>query len=104
MGFSRRILRASAVLISATVLCGFSAAQENRRETLQAPGGTFSRIFSTNYAQPSVWGFDNRGEAKLDSMIRDGKLELSQEDAIRLALENNVDINVERYAPYFSLW
>jgi outer membrane protein TolC len=37
-------------------------------------------------------------------MIRDGNLYLSEEDIVRLALQNNVDINVERYNPYFSLW
>ena len=37
-------------------------------------------------------------------MIQEGKLKLTELDAVRLALESNVDINVERYNPYFSLW
>lgn len=36
------------------------------------------------------------------SLIHDGKLELSLEEAISLALENNLDISVERYVPWFA--
>ncbi len=35
--------------------------------------------------------------ARVESLLRDGKLYLSLQDAISLALENNVDIEVERY-------
>src|ERR1700693_437168 len=38
---------------------------------------------------------------RLDSLLRGGKLYLSLQDAIALALENNIDIEVERYL--FSL-
>jgi outer membrane protein len=34
---------------------------------------------------------------RIESLLRDGKLYLSLQDAIALALENNVDIEVERY-------
>jgi outer membrane protein len=34
---------------------------------------------------------------RIESLLRDGKLYLSLQDAISLALENNVDIEVERY-------
>ena len=33
----------------------------------------------------------------LDQLIRDGKLYLSLKDAIRLALENNLDLAIARY-------
>src|ERR1017187_8780372 len=33
----------------------------------------------------------------LDRLIRDGKLYLSLKDAIRLALENNLDLEIARY-------
>ncbi len=36
---------------------------------------------------------------RLDQMIRDGKLYLSLSDALAIALENNLDIAVSRYAP-----
>lgn len=39
---------------------------------------------------------------KIDQMIKDGKLELTLEQAIELALVNNVDIAVARYYPWLA--
>jgi outer membrane protein len=39
---------------------------------------------------------------RLDQLIHDGKLMLSLEDAISLALENNMDISVQRYVPWIA--
>ncbi len=39
---------------------------------------------------------------RLDSLIRAGNLYLSAEDVIALALENNVDIAIQRYGPYLA--
>jgi outer membrane protein len=39
---------------------------------------------------------------RLDQLIHDGKLELSLQDAIELALENSVDIEVQRYYPWLA--
>lgn len=36
---------------------------------------------------------------RIDSLLRAGKLYLSLEDAIALALENNLDVELQRYAP-----
>src|SRR6516165_1071529 len=36
---------------------------------------------------------------RLDSLVRAGKIYLSLQDAIALALENNLDIEVQRYTP-----
>jgi outer membrane protein len=38
----------------------------------------------------------------LDQMIHQGKLELSLQDAIRLAIENNLDIDVQRYITWIA--
>jgi outer membrane protein len=70
----------------------------------EKPGNSLERLFLKDYAVPQVRSFDLRSEESLDALIQDGKLALSDEDAIRLALQNNVDINVERYTPYFTLW
>jgi outer membrane protein len=40
--------------------------------------------------------------ARLDQLIHDNKLELSLQDAVELALENSMDITVERYAPWLA--
>lgn len=39
---------------------------------------------------------------RVEQLIRDGKLMLSLEDAISLALENNLDISVQRYGPWIA--
>ncbi len=39
---------------------------------------------------------------RLEQLIHDGKMELSLQDAIALALENNLDIAVQRYTPWIA--
>lgn len=39
---------------------------------------------------------------RLDDLIHDGKLELSLQDAVELALENSTDIAVQRYYPWIA--
>jgi len=39
---------------------------------------------------------------RLDQLIHDGKLELSLQDAVELALENSLDIAVQRYYPWIA--
>ena len=61
-------------------------------------------VFYGSYTSPRIRSLESRSEQSLDSLIKDGKLRLTDADAVRLALENNVDINVERYNPYFGIW
>ncbi len=39
---------------------------------------------------------------RIDQLIHDGKLELSMQEAVELALENSMDIVVQRYNPWFA--
>ena len=39
---------------------------------------------------------------RVDQLIQDGKMKLSLQDAIALALENNLDIAVQRYTPWIA--
>src|SRR5580700_11566674 len=39
---------------------------------------------------------------RIDQLIRDNKLEISLQDAVELALENSLDIAVQRYYPWIS--
>lgn len=41
---------------------------------------------------------------RLHSLIRGGKLYLTAQDAIALALENNIDLEIARYAPISAQW
>ncbi len=65
---------------------------------------SLTRLFKGNYTPPPVHTLQLRGENLLMDMIKDGRIELTEEDAVRLALAGNVDINVLRYNPYHSLW
>ena len=49
------------------------------------------------FRRPSVPQLFPGDEARLTSLIRDGKLYLTLQDAIALALENNLDVEAERY-------
>jgi outer membrane protein len=49
------------------------------------------------YRRPTVPPLFEGNAARLDGLIRDGKLYLTLQDAIALALENNLDVEAERY-------
>jgi outer membrane protein TolC len=49
------------------------------------------------YRQPTVPPLFDGDQTRLQSLIRDGKLYLTLQDAIALALENNLDVETERY-------
>ncbi|HEV2575838.1 MAG TPA: TolC family protein [Acidobacteriaceae bacterium] len=49
------------------------------------------------FRQPAVPPLFDGSETRLQSLIRDGKLYLTLQDAISLALENNLDVETERY-------
>ncbi len=49
------------------------------------------------YVRPKVPALFPGSPERLDALVRDGKLYLSLQDAIALALENNLDIEAERY-------
>jgi len=49
------------------------------------------------YRKPVVPALFPGSQTRLESLIRDGKLYLTVQDAIALALENNLDVETERY-------
>jgi outer membrane protein len=86
-------------------------AQESKPAQESAPIEAPAVRFSSSHWFPSFWepyGSPMVPEPKmsnserLHSLIRDGKLRLSVEDAIALALENNLDIAVARFNIAYS--
>ena len=75
-------------------------AQQASAEQPSATGGfnyqSGNSIFKA-YSYPSVQSQSLRNSAKLGQLIQNGKLELSLEDTIQLALQNNLDIAVGRF-------
>ena len=52
-----------------------------------------------NYRPRTVPAIDLTNTPRLESLIRAGNLYLSVEDVVALAIENNLDIEVQRYGP-----
>src|SRR5580693_8821667 len=77
----------------------------NLREGMGADYSTgkpmFPNIFAP-YAPRSMPEPMLTNSTRLDQLIHDGKLMLSLDDAISLALENNLNIFVERFAPWIA--
>jgi outer membrane protein len=55
------------------------------------------------YSQPHVPPFHIRNSALLDELIQNGVMHLSISDAIALAIENNLNIAVDRYNPEYAV-
>ncbi len=62
------------------------------------------RIYKRPYIEATVPPVRLGNSERLQSLIRAGKLYLSPHDAIALALENNIDIEVARYTPISLSW
>ncbi len=56
------------------------------------------------YLAPEVPPIRLANSGRLRDLVRAGKLYLTARDAIALALENNIDIEVSRYNPIHSAW
>ncbi|HKW97897.1 MAG TPA: TolC family protein [Bryobacteraceae bacterium] len=56
------------------------------------------------YKQPTVPPIRLKNSDRLRSLIRAGKMYLTVQDAIALAIENNLDLEVDRYGPLMAEW
>ena len=67
----------------------------------QPSHGRLSRVFSSFEERP-VSPLKLENSPRVETLILDGKLELTLADALALAVENNLDIAVQRFIPQFS--
>ncbi|MCU1232678.1 MAG: hypothetical protein JWP63_645 [Candidatus Solibacter sp.] len=99
-------------LIHSTLLsilaCGFALPQSgdkgagDRTPQIQpSDGSLFGRLFSP-YRAPEVSRVNMQNSQRIFDLMRAGQLYLSLDDAIALALENNLDIELERFLPKIS--
>src|SRR5579885_3546872 len=58
--------------------------------------------FINVYRRPYVAEVNLSESTRMERLLKDGNIYLSLEDAIALALENNLDISVERYLPLLA--
>ena len=61
-------------------------------------------IFIRPYKAPSVAPIRLHNSNRLRSLIRAGQLYLTVQDAIAVAIENNLDLEVARYGPVLAQW
>jgi outer membrane protein TolC len=83
-------------------LCALLALPAAGQTTGQAPAGrtpqlTYGSGLRGGYKPSSVSAPDFHDSTRINDLIRAGQLYLSLQDAIALALENNLDIELERY-------
>jgi len=91
-------------LTIAPVFAAPPAAPDNPREAahrLQPPDGPLAWL-THNYRPTEVPPIDLSNSGRLDALLRGGNLYLSLQDAIALALENNLDIEIQRYGPQIA--
>lgn len=76
------------------------AAAQNEIQIEPAKGGLgwLTRPYQARYVPPIRLGNSSR----LDALTRAGNLYLSAQDVVALAIENNVDVEVQRYGPLLA--
>jgi outer membrane protein len=91
-----------AFCVSGLVCQAQTAKPEEPQNTRQKSGsGGFLSIFGVNQERPVPrLVLDN--SPRIGSLISNGKLNLTLVDALAMALENNLDIALQRYVPEFS--
>lgn len=76
-----------------------AGAASDRPNVPVAPGTGIWSGATRAYRQPVIDAIRLENSGRLDSLLRAGNIYLSLEDAIALALENNLDIELARYGP-----
>jgi outer membrane protein TolC len=91
--------RARRVLVL-TLVAGLANAQTAIR--IDSPeAGHFSWL-TRNYQARSVPAINLANTSRIGALVRAGNLYLASRDVVALALENNIDIEVQRYAPLLA--
>ncbi|HEY6341088.1 MAG TPA: TolC family protein [Bryobacteraceae bacterium] len=89
------------VFCAAAGFAGSAWAQSEIR--IEKPGGTPGlRWFTRPYQARTVPAVKLENSPRLDSLIRAGNLYLTEADVVALAIENNLDIEVQRYGPLLA--
>jgi outer membrane protein TolC len=90
----------SAPAVSASTIAPVSSLGLAKHDFTRGP-----RAFPTlldPYRPISIESPELTNSPRIDQLIHDGKLSISLQDAIELALENNLDIAIQRYYPWIA--
>src|ERR1700733_1934425 len=98
----RRTFSVLAVLSLLVAQCSAQqAAPQAPPQVVEKPHGP---LLFRSYMQTSIPPVELRNADHLHSLIRAGHLYLTVQDAIALAIENNLDLEVDRYGPLSAEW
>ncbi len=86
-------------LCSSLLFSGSAAAQNAIR--VEPPHGPLNWL-THSYRQRTVPPINLANSDRLEALVRGGNLYLSAQDVIALALENNLDIEIQRYGPLLA--
>ncbi|MGJ5815978.1 TolC family protein [Paludibaculum fermentans] len=92
--------RLLSVLLCASLLVAQSATAQTAVR-IDPAEGRFGRLLDP-YRTRNVPAINLANSSRLDSLVRAGNLYLSAQDVVALAIENNIDVEVQRYAPLLA--
>ena len=95
--FPRRISQALAAILCATLV----ASAQTAIRIDPAPASRFSWL-TRPYQARSVPPINLANTSRIGGLVRNGNLYLNARDVVALALENNIDIEVQRYGPLLA--
>ena len=93
-----RRFQAPLALVCACLITISSASAQNAIQVSPPKGGFFG-WFTRPYRQWTVPDINLNNSSRLEALVRAGNLYLSAQDVVALALENNIDIEIQRYGP-----
>ncbi|HEY4362091.1 MAG TPA: TolC family protein [Bryobacteraceae bacterium] len=86
---------------TATALLSLAATAWAQQQAIM-PQSSTARAIVRPYTAPTVPPIRVSNSSRLDSLIRSGKLYLNVNDAIALAIENNLGLEINRYGPLLA--
>jgi outer membrane protein TolC len=95
----KRIQAPLSLLCLFSIFTSFAAAQSEVR--IEPPQGRFLKL-TRDYRVREVPAINLSNTPRLDLLIRAGNLYLSADDVVALAIENNIDVEVQRYGPLLA--
>jgi outer membrane protein TolC len=98
----RHLCSALAFVLAAMLFCGAPAFGQQQAKIDYTTGKShlpniFGPYFPRDVAEPTL-----TNSPRAEQLIREGKLMLSLQDAIALAVENNLDVSVQRYTRWMA--
>ena len=103
-GFSRTLRKSVAAFLCVVSPASMAKAQVSMPPVSIAPERPQAPVLWRPYLAAEVPPVRLTNSTRIRDLIRGGKLYLTAQDAIALALENNIDIEVARYTPLSLEW